>query len=348
MTAYRDFDNSPLLRFWRVVTRSFAIGTFWDVHVRMYWAAAVLMPLLLLRWIAPASATASEAMTHTASSFVLLFVVVWSHEMGHIAAAWRYRIRTDLITLSPLGGIAHLNAPVTSPRAELVVSLAGPATHLLWLAVCWPLWRLLPVGLLRPDGWWSSPIEFALWWLVTINATMLVFNLLPFYPLDGGRVLRALLARRLHPNRATMWAAAVGIGGGVLLTLYGLTQSDLGGAIPVVIGLSCIQASLNERRAAQHVLVYQKTLRDPWEADPDAWKYGGDPQERGARRPGWFARWRRARAERKAADAAAAAELLDRQVDEILDRVHQVGMSGLSEREKAVLKRASERRRGAG
>ncbi len=348
MTAYRDYDHSPLLRFWRWVTRSFAVGTFFDVHVRMYWAAAILMPLLLLRWIAPISATVLEAATHMTSSFVLLFVVIWTHEMGHIVAAWRYRIRTDLITLSPLGGIAHLNAPVTSPRAELVVSLAGPATHLGWLAVCWPLWKLLPMDLLRPEGWWSSPLEFVLWWLVTINGTMFVFNLLPFYPLDGGRVLRALLAKRVHPNRATMWASAVGIGGGIVLVFYGLTQADLGGSIPVVIGLSCIQASLTERRAAQHVLVYQKSLRDPWEADPDAWKYGGDPQEKRARRPGAFARWRRARAERRAANAAAAAEVLDRQVDEILDRVHQVGMSGLSEREKLVLKRASQRRRGAG
>jgi Zn-dependent protease len=342
--AYRDFDSSPLLRLWQVVTRSFTVGTFFGVQVRMYWAAAILMPLLLLRWIGPASASAAEALLHTATSVGLLFVVIWSHEMGHIAAGWRYRIRTDLITLSPLGGVAHLNAPVATPRAELVVSLAGPAVHLVWLAVAWPLQQLVPAGWLAPAGWRFGPLDFVLWWLVTINATMLVFNLLPCYPLDGGRVLRALLARRVHPNRATLWATGVGVAGGALLVLYGLTQRDLGGAVPLVIGFACVSASLQERRAARYVPVYQQPLHDPWQTDPEAWKRGT-----GARRqPGWFARWRRARAERRAARQAAEQQALDREVDRILDRVHQVGMTGLSEGEKALLQRASQRRRGAG
>jgi Zn-dependent protease len=348
VSAYRDYDNSPLMQFVRFVTKSFSIGTFFGVHVRMYWAAAILMPLLFLRWASTVSVSVAEAMLLMVLWFVGLFLVVWTHEMGHIAAGWRFRIRTDLITLSPLGGLAHMNAPASTPRAELLISLAGPAVHLLWLVVFWPLQLLLPDYLLSTDGFLWRASLWTVWYLVGLNQAMLVFNLLPVFPLDGGRCLRALLAMRVHPNRATMWATTVGMVGGGVLCLLAFTRSELHSAVLLVIGLSCISASLNERRMARHVLVYQQSLRDPWAADPDAWKHGGDPQEPRRRGPGWFTRWRRARGERRAAQAAAEAELLDREVDAILERVHQVGMSGLSDKEKAVLKRASQRRRGTG
>src|SRR5690606_32970410 len=128
----------------------------------------------------------------------LLFVVIWTHEMCHILAGWRYRIRTDLITLSPLGGVAHMNSPASTPRGELLVSLAGPAVHLAWLGVLWPLSLLLPESSLG-DGAARAAL-FVLWYLVTVNQVLLVFNLVPFFPLDGGRCLRALLAMRVHPN----------------------------------------------------------------------------------------------------------------------------------------------------
>lgn len=345
MTGYRDYDPSPLHQLIRLVTRTFAIGTFFGVHVRMYWAGAILLPLLAWQWM-PGSGLFALGMALWTSA--LLFFVIWTHEMCHIVAGWRLRIRTDLITLSPLGGLAHMNAPATTPRGELLVSLSGPAVHLAWLCVFWPLQWLLPDHAMVTDAWPWRALLLSVWYLVLVNQVMLVFNLIPFFPLDGGRCLRALLAMRVHPNRATLWATNVGIAGGALLVVLALTQRELSSTILLLIGLSCIAASLQERRMAQHALVYGHTIRDPWEADPDAWKYGGDPQQRRSRRPGWLARWRAQRAERKAADRDAERQQLDREVDRILERVHEVGMSGLSDREKAVLKRASQRRRGAG
>jgi Zn-dependent protease len=312
------------------------------------------MPLLLVQAYAPFTASAAEAWLLGVMSAALLYVVIWSHEMGHIAAGWHYRIRTDLITLSPLGGVAHLGAPVSSPREDLFVTLAGPATHLLWLAVFWPLHALLPARILDLDGFAACPIVFAVWYLKVVNLSLLLFNLLPIFPLDGGRTLRALLSLRWHPNLATMWATAVGIGGGIVLCGLALWQPRLESSVGLVIGLSCITASLNERRVARHVLIYGQTAasRMPWEGDPDAWKRGSDAWTNAAhekeRRAGWFTRWRRQRAEQKAAARAADAAALEREVDAILERVHQVGMTGLTDREKAVLKRASQRRRETG
>jgi Zn-dependent protease len=349
LSPYGSYDNSPLGRVWQVVTRTFAIGTFFGVHVRVYWAALVL-PLLFLRWTAPATASGAEAFVLAMLAFVALFVVIWSHEMGHIAAGWRCHIRTDLITLGPLGGVAHLGAPARTPRDELFITLAGPATHLVWLAVFWPLELLLPAQVLEIDGWYQCPIKFTVWFLRTTNLTLLLFNLLPIFPLDGGRVLRALLSLRVHANQATLWVGTLGIVGGTCLVLYGLWAPDLQGAIPVLIGVTCILASIQERRIARHVLIYRPQAQSfAWETDPDAWKRGGGGVAgRELHRPGWFARWRTARVQKKAQARADADAALEREVDTILDRVHRVGMTGLSDREKAVLKRASSRRRGAG
>lgn len=347
MSSYGVYDNSPLGRFLRVVLRTFALGTFFGVHVRMYWVAAILMPLLFLQWVGPVTGSIAEALALTAVCFGGLFVVIWSHEMGHIVAGRRYGIRTDLITLSPLGGVAHMNAPASSPREEAAIALAGPAVHLLWLAVAWPLHLVLPDQVLTIEGFRFCPIEFAVWYLKTVNVSLLWFNLLPFFPLDGGRVLRAMLALRWHPNLATLWATNIGIAGGCALIVLALWQPRLQSSIGIVLALSCIQASLQERRMAQHVLIYQQNRRQSWEADPDAWKRGGEPRSAEPRRAGWFQRWRRERAARRALATAQAEAAFEREVDAILDRVHRVGMSELSERERTVLKRASERRRGA-
>jgi Zn-dependent protease len=342
VTGYRDYDNSPLMRVLRVLSKTFAIGDFFGVHVRMYWVAAIIVPLLFWCW-APGTALMAFALALAWSA--LLFVVVWSHEMGHIVAGWRLRIRTDLITLSPLGGIAHMNAPAATPRGELLVALAGPAVHLLWLAVFWPL-SLLFDRVVPFD--FASALGTSVHYVVYLNVGLLLFNLIPFFPLDGGRCLRALLAMRVHPNRATMWATTVGIAGGALLMVFALTQPRLESSVLFVIGLSCILASLNERRVAKHAYIYGHTARQPWESDPDAWKRGAGPVAEPKRGGGAIRRWWHARREKRAAVRAARDRDLERQVDQILDRVHKVGMTGLSGRERAVLKRASQRRRGTG
>lgn len=347
MRPYRDYDDSPLTQLLRFVTKTFAIGNVFGVHVRMYWAAAIVMPVLFWRWVP--HGTAMEAIVCTAIAFVGLFTVVWTHEMGHIVAGWHFRIRTDAISLSPLGGVAHMNAPASTPRGELLIALAGPATHLVWLAVFWPLHALLPDQVLAIAGWQWCPIAFAVWYLLATNLGLLLFNLLPFFPLDGGRCLRALLAMRVHPNRATMWATSIGIGGGIVMVVAGLLRSDLENLIGVVIGLSCISHCLEERRRARHVLVYDQVAPEPWAMDPEAWKRGRTGVAAApVRRPGPLRRWLLARAEQKRLRSAAADAQLEREIDAVLDRVHQVGMSGLDAREKAVLKRAARRRRGVG
>lgn len=339
MTSF-GYDPTPFHRFWRIVTADFSLGTWFSVHVRMYWAAVVFMPLIFLARLP--SASAGESLVLMTICFVGLFAIIWTHEMGHIACGWHYRIRTDKITLGPLGGLAHLNAPAQTPRQELLISLAGPAVHLVWLAVLWPVQWLMPEGTFYP--------EFTVWYLVATNQALLLFNLLPIFPLDGGRATRALISMKVHPNRATMWVANAGIGGGILIILFAVTRADVWSSIGLMIGLFCIMHSINEKRLARNALIYQRVRSDPWEADPDAWKRGAtnNDDDNIERRPGWLARRRALRAEalaevRKRSDAA-----IEAKVDAILERVSEVGVGGLTDEEKKTLEQASRRRRGAG
>lgn len=136
-----------------------------------------------------------------------LFLCVLLHEFGHVLAAKRYGINTPDITLLPIGGMARLERMPRKPGHELVVALAGPAVNVLIAGVLFlvlggfPEWRM-GFELEGPRDLFEG--------LLQANIFLAIFNLIPAFPMDGGRVLRALLATRLDYARATQIAAGVG------------------------------------------------------------------------------------------------------------------------------------------
>ncbi|MEL7348970.1 MAG: site-2 protease family protein, partial [Pseudomonadota bacterium] len=153
--------------------------------------------------------------------FVLMvFACVILHELGHVIAAQYYGIRTPEITVLPIGGLARLERMPQKPSQELVVAIAGPLVNVVIAGVLW--------GLLGARFDLSSMAELTAagrtlqGQLLAVNVMLVVFNLIPAFPLDGGRIFRALLGYAMARDRATRLAARVGQAVAVVFAFAGL------------------------------------------------------------------------------------------------------------------------------
>jgi Zn-dependent protease/CBS domain-containing protein len=150
----------------------------------------------------------------------LLFLCVVLHEFGHVFAARVYGIRTSDVTLLPIGGIASLERMPEKPGQEIVVALAGPAVNVvIALGLAFFLGARLDLAQMARLGQDPSTLVQD---IAVANLWLSVFNLIPAFPMDGGRVLRALLAIRLGYTRATRAAATIGQGLAFVFALLGL------------------------------------------------------------------------------------------------------------------------------
>ncbi|MBN8457928.1 MAG: site-2 protease family protein [Verrucomicrobia bacterium] len=151
--------------------------------------------------------------------FVGLFLCVLMHEYGHALAARRYGIGTRDITLLPIGGVARLERMPDRPWQELVVALAGPAVNVVIAAV---LFLVLALGGMELGISTVGTEGGLLQQLLAANLFLVLFNLLPAFPMDGGRVLRAVLAMNMNHARATRIAGKIGQGMAIIFGFAGL------------------------------------------------------------------------------------------------------------------------------
>jgi len=197
--------------------RTRSIGKMFGIEVKMHGTF-----LLLLAFVA-ISGLLQGGMFQALLSLALaaiIFGVVVLHEFGHILAARKYGIRTKDVILSPLGGVARLQGLPQNPNAEIVIAAAGPAVNLV-LAGAGAL--LLELSLLaQPVSAGAFFFSALTGWFITINLVLLGFNLIPAIPMDGGRILRALLSKKQGHLKATQTAAKVARWSALLMALYGL------------------------------------------------------------------------------------------------------------------------------
>jgi Zn-dependent protease/CBS domain-containing protein len=184
---------------------SFPIGKLFGSEIRIH-----VTFLLLLAWIGVShyQQGGTQAAVQGLAFILALFACVVAHEFGHALAARRYGIRTPDITLLPIGGLARLERMPEKPGQEIVVALAGPAVNVV-IAVALILIMNTRFDFEALQSLDNPALSFMMR-LASVNIFLVVFNLIPAFPMDGGRVLRAVLALWYPRPRATNIAARIG------------------------------------------------------------------------------------------------------------------------------------------
>lgn len=232
---------------------SFKIGHAFGIELRVH-----VTFFLIVAWIAYVWGIefghGAAGWFYGAVLITLLFACVVIHELSHSRMAQHYGAEVSSITLLPIGGIAMLKSMPEEPRKELWVSLVGPASNLVIAA-------LLAVALAILPG--KAPIDTAeqateiltgisvqglITYLLSVNVLLAVFNLVPAFPLDGGRVLRSLLAQRMSYVRATRAAVAAGQ---VFAFILGITGLLLGAWLWIIIAVFIYLGAEQEGAGAQ-------------------------------------------------------------------------------------------------
>lgn len=206
--------------------RSLLIGTFGGIPLKLHWTFGLLV-LFVVYTALNEGVSLNHGLWFGGYVFALFLCVVL-HEYGHAFAAKRYGVKTKDIILSPIGGVARLESLPEKPLHEMIVALAGPAVNVV-IALLVGLGLMIFIDtsifdskfdILRIEG----PQEFFIF-LLALNVMLFVFNLVPAFPMDGGRVLRSGLAMKMGRVKATQIASIVGRVLAVGFVIFGLINS---------------------------------------------------------------------------------------------------------------------------
>jgi len=237
---------------------SLTIGRIAGTDVRLHFT--FLLFLILFGYLAYQAGGPAAAL-HTVSLMVLLFACVVLHEFGHILMARRFGVKTPEVILSPIGGIANMERIPEVPVQELLVAIAGPLVNVVIAA-------LLMVGFgigaqqLMTMNLDTAPLAQQLAYL---NVVLVVFNVIPAFPMDGGRVFRALLAMWIGNARATEVAAHIGQAFAILFVILGLFYNPF----LMLIGVFIYIAATSEGQSAAFTgLAKGLMVRDAMEPSP--------------------------------------------------------------------------------
>ncbi|WP_255194955.1 CBS domain-containing protein [Halorarius litoreus] len=264
--------------------RSFRIGSLFGIPIKLDLTFLIVLPLfafligsslgtyveLLNDQIGAGldagalTGDANVAFTLGALAAIGLFVGVVLHELGHSLVAMRFGFPIASITLWLFGGVAQLTEMPEDWKQELYIAIAGPIVSILLGVASYGAFLLV-----EPNGsTLTAGLRFVLGYLAVMNVVLAAFNMLPGFPMDGGRVLRALLARTRPYARATQLAAEVGKGFAILLGLFGLFGG--GGLFLVAIAFFIyIGASSEAQQTMMKAAFEGVTVRDIMTPGPE-------------------------------------------------------------------------------
>jgi len=249
------------------------IARIFGIPVQVHWTFLLIFVWVLIKGLG--EAWNWQTIGWMMAFVMALFFCVVLHEFGHALTARRFGVDTRDIILSPIGGVARLDRLPEDPLHEFFVAVAGPAVNVgisltlsvfpmaisshsrdkfynFFLSLFYPNSNVFAVGL--------SPMDYFLFGLIFLNIVLAVFNLLPAFPMDGGRVLRALLSMRLGRLRATRLASYVGQVLAAGLVLFGIWQFSI---LTAVVGVFVFAMAVNEYRMVR----FDEVLRQHTVAD---------------------------------------------------------------------------------
>jgi Zn-dependent protease len=231
---------------------SYEICRAFGIPIRVHISLLILLPVIAL-YFAPGSLGLGLL------AVAGLFLSVALHELGHslVGMACGYHIRE--IMLIPLGGMAKIDSMTRDPRHELVVSAAGPAVSLLLALLCWLLASAAAL-----IGWASLAQILILF--AAVNAVLGIFNLIPAFPMDGGRILRAGLTGRLGRTRATYLAARIGRALAFAFGIYSFLHFHL---LHVALAVFIFRAA-----GAEYEMVRIQEMTEAARSNPFGWRPG--------------------------------------------------------------------------
>lgn len=254
-----------------MASQRFKLGTFFGIGLYVHWTFSLL--ILYVVYVTWASGAVPSMIAFSVAQLLAVFLCVTLHEYGHALSARRYDVDTHDITLLPIGGVARLKQIPQVPSQEFVIAIAGPAVNVVIACLLagaiyslgggWLFEVLYQVfnGTVPPerleaterllgailDG--PSLLGFALSILV-INVVLVLFNLIPAFPMDGGRVLRSLLAMVMPYAPATRWAQRIGVVCAILMAGFALS-SDPPHFVMVLIAAFIVYAGLAESKQVE-------------------------------------------------------------------------------------------------
>jgi len=237
------------------VNWSFRLGTVLGIPIRVHFTFLILLAFFSF---SEASRSGTAAGLGSLLFMVLLFSCVLLHELGHCVVARRFGVTIASITLYPFGGIAVLNEIPREPSREILIAIAGPVVNFfiaagLFVSVVF----LMPSEHLELSALTGADLLGSLF---SANLLLGLFNLIPAYPMDGGRILRGILASRMPYATATHWAARIGKIFGGLFVLGGIVLQDWW--LPVLGVFLYIGANSEEQATLLHTAMEGLSVKD--------------------------------------------------------------------------------------
>jgi len=263
------------------MNENLSLGRIAGIHVGLNWSLLVVAALIawsLATGILPSAAPGETSGAYWTAGVVSAFVFLASllaHELAHSVVAMRRGVRVEGITLWLFGGVSRFSSDTSSPGTQALITFVGPLTSLVLGAV------FFLASVLVGGGAHPGLLPATLSWLGYINITLGVFNLVPAFPLDGGRLLQSLIWLRTGDRqRATRIAARIGMGFAYLLIAYGLATfvfagSLIGGVWSVFLGWFLLSAARAEetggmiRQALSGISVREVMTPNPEQAPDD-------------------------------------------------------------------------------